>query len=79
MGDDDIPRIRPSAQGERQHMKPQFDPVQSPLQKGICVIEASAGTGKTTAICAIVLRLVVERAIAIENILVTTYTELATA
>jgi exodeoxyribonuclease V beta subunit len=60
-------------------MKPQFNAAQTPLEKGFTVIEASAGTGKTTTISAIVLRLLVEEGISIEKILVTTYTELATA
>src|SRR5947207_14550098 len=60
-------------------MKPEFIAAQTPLEKEFTVIEASAGTGKTTTISAIVLRLLVEQAIPIEQILVTTYTELATA
>jgi len=60
-------------------MKPEFSAAQTPLEKGFTVIEASAGTGKTTTIAAIVLRLLVEQGIPIEQILVTTYTELATA
>src|SRR6476469_8908582 len=60
-------------------MKPEFNAAQTPLEKGFTVIEASAGTGKTTTISAIVLRLLVEQGIPIEQILVTTYTELATA
>src|SRR5258708_25357475 len=60
-------------------MKPEFSAAQTPLEKGFTVIEASAGTGKTTTISAIVLRLLVEQGIPIEQILVATYTELATA
>jgi len=60
-------------------MKPEFDAAQTALEKGFTVIEASAGTGKTTTISAIVLRLLIEQGIPIEQILVTTYTELATA
>jgi exodeoxyribonuclease V beta subunit len=60
-------------------MKPEFHAAQTPLEKGFTVIEASAGTGKTTTISAIVLRLLAEQGIPIEKILVTTYTELATA
>ena len=60
-------------------MKSEFSAAQTPLEKGFTVIEASAGTGKTTTISAIVLRLLVEQGIPIEQILVTTYTELATA
>ena len=50
----------------------------SPLE-GINLIDASAGTGKTYTIEGIYLRLVVERTIPVENILVVTYTETATA
>src|SRR2546430_4095544 len=60
-------------------MKPEFSAAQTPLEKGFTVIEASAGTGKTTTISVIVLRLLIEQGIPIEQILVTTYTELATA
>jgi exodeoxyribonuclease V beta subunit len=60
-------------------MKREFNAAQTPLENGFTVIEASAGTGKTTTISAIVLRLLAEQAIPIEQILVTTYTELATA
>jgi exodeoxyribonuclease V beta subunit len=60
-------------------MKSEFDAASTPLEKGFTVIEASAGSGKTTTISAIVLRLIAERGIPIEKILVATYTELATA
>ena len=43
------------------------------------LIEASAGTGKTWAIGGLYLRLVVESGLAVENILVVTYTRAATA
>ncbi len=60
-------------------MKNEFNAAQTPLDSGFTVLEASAGTGKTTTIAAIVLRLLAEKGIPIERILVTTYTELATA
>src|SRR6266516_3554004 len=60
-------------------MKREFNAAQTPLEKGFTVVEASAGTGKTTTISAIVLRLLAEQGVPIEQILVTTYTELATA
>src|SRR5260370_915023 len=41
-------------------MKPEFSAAQTPLEEGFTIIEASAGTGKTTTISAIVLRLLVE-------------------
>jgi exodeoxyribonuclease V beta subunit len=56
-----------------------FDIVDSALASDLTLIEASAGTGKTYTICGLVLRLILEKQLAIEEILVTTYTELATA
>ena len=55
-----------------------FDPVQSPLLKGINLIEASAGTGKTYAIAMLVLRFVVEHGLTIDQLLVVTFTKAAT-
>jgi len=55
-----------------------FDPVQTGLLKGVNLIEASAGTGKTYAIAMLVLRFVVEQGIAIEKLLVVTFTKAAT-
>ena len=43
------------------------------------LIEASAGTGKTWAISGLFVRLILERGLAVENILVVTYTKAATA
>jgi exodeoxyribonuclease V beta subunit len=60
-------------------MNREFDAASTKLENGFTVIEASAGTGKTTAISAIVLRLLLERPLSIEQILIATYTELATA
>ena len=60
-------------------MKREFNAAHTPLENGFTVIEASAGTGKTTTIAAIALRFLAEKGIPIERILVTTYTELATA
>ena len=54
-----------------------FDLARSPLE-GLNLIDASAGTGKTYAICGLVLRLLLEKNLAIEQILVVTYTEAAT-
>jgi exodeoxyribonuclease V beta subunit len=56
-----------------------FDVRRSVLTSGLTLIEASAGTGKTYTISGLVVRLVLEKQMAIEEILVTTYTELATA
>jgi exodeoxyribonuclease V beta subunit len=55
-----------------------FDPIQTKLLKGVNLIEASAGTGKTYAIAMLVLRFVVEQEIAIEKLLVVTFTKAAT-
>lgn len=55
-----------------------FDPVRTPL-RGINLIEASAGTGKTYTIATLVMRLVAEHGLDIRNILVVTFTEAATA
>lgn len=54
-----------------------FDLARSPLE-GFNLIDASAGTGKTYTICGLVLRLLLEKNLAIEQILVVTFTEAAT-
>jgi exodeoxyribonuclease V beta subunit len=54
-----------------------FNLARSPLE-GFNLIDASAGTGKTYTICALVLRLLLEKCLGIEQILVVTYTEAAT-
>ncbi|MBW2483847.1 MAG: exodeoxyribonuclease V subunit beta [Deltaproteobacteria bacterium] len=54
-----------------------FDLIRTPLA-GINLIDASAGTGKTYTICGLVLRLLLEKDLSIEQILVVTYTEAAT-
>ena len=46
---------------------------------GIRQIEASAGTGKTWNICGLYLRLLIERRLAVQDILVVTFTNAATA
>src|SRR5438477_495526 len=61
--------------GPQTAMKREFNAAHTPLENGFTVIEASAGTGKTTTIAAIVLRFLAEKGIPIERILVTTYTE----
>ncbi|HEX6631248.1 MAG TPA: exodeoxyribonuclease V subunit beta [Gemmatimonadaceae bacterium] len=58
-------------------MRP-FDPA-APIPPGTTLLEASAGTGKTYSITGIVLRLVVEEALPLEQLLVVTFTEAATA
>ncbi len=55
-----------------------FDLIKSPVN-GTNLIEAGAGTGKTYTITAIFLRLILERQLSAEQILVVTFTEAATA
>ena len=57
-------------------MKP-FEIINTPLQ-GYNIIEASAGTGKTHAIADLFLRLILEKELPINEILVVTFTEAAT-
>jgi exodeoxyribonuclease V beta subunit len=56
----------------------EFDVFDCPLE-GVQLIEASAGTGKTWNICALVLRLLLERGLEVSQILVVTFTHAATA
>jgi exodeoxyribonuclease V beta subunit len=58
-------------------MKP-LDVLELPLA-GTHVVEASAGTGKTWNICLLVLRVLLERGLGIERILVVTFTNAAAA
>ncbi len=61
-------------------MRAQFDLLTTEIGTGSILIEASAGTGKTFTIAGLVLRLLLERPeLTIDRILVTTFTELATA
>ena len=55
-----------------------FDAFNTALEKGIHLIEASAGTGKTYTIARLVLRFIIEKGFAIEKILVVTFTRAAT-
>ncbi len=56
----------------------EFDVVSTPINKGVTLLEASAGTGKTYALAMLVLRLVVEEGLLLEKILVVTFTKAAT-
>jgi exodeoxyribonuclease V beta subunit len=58
-------------------MRP-FAPLDVPLD-GLNLVEASAGTGKTYNITLLVARLVAERGLPLEEVLVVTFTEAATA
>ncbi len=60
-------------------MSPLFDLADTPLARGVTLIEASAGTGKTYTLAGLFLRLVVEEGLQANQILVTTYTVPATA
>ena len=60
-------------------MTPSFQLLDTPLPPGVTVLEASAGTGKTYTLAALVLRLIGEEGIPIGKIVVTTYTSAATA
>lgn len=55
-----------------------FDTACGVLQKGVNLVEASAGTGKTYAIAMVVLRAIVELDISIDKILIVTFTRAAT-
>ena len=54
-----------------------FDANQFPLDPGLQLLEASAGTGKTFALAHLVLRLVAERQHRLQELLVVTFTEAA--
>ncbi|MBU0769157.1 MAG: UvrD-helicase domain-containing protein, partial [Proteobacteria bacterium] len=54
-----------------------FDPVNTPLA-GTNLIEASAGTGKTYTIAGLFLRLILEKQLTVNQILVVTFTKAAT-
>ena len=55
-----------------------FNLTETPLIRGASLIEASAGTGKTYAITALFVRLIVEENLSVREILAVTYTEAAT-
>jgi exodeoxyribonuclease V beta subunit len=55
-----------------------FDAVTVPLEKSN-LIEASAGTGKTYSVAILVLRLILEKGLAVKEILMVTFTKAATA
>ena len=60
-------------------MSTPFALLETPLTPGVTLLEASAGTGKTYALAALVLRLIGEENVPIGRIVVTTYTIPATA
>lgn len=63
--------------GRRPEKIQSFDPLRSPLE-GTNLIEASAGTGKTYTITCLFLRLILEKRLTVNDILVVTYTVAAT-
>ncbi|GAP35231.1 UvrD-helicase domain-containing protein [Piscinibacter sakaiensis] len=69
------PPVRPAAPEPAEAPLAVFD---VPLA-GVQLVEASAGTGKTWALSALVLRLLLERGLAVQQVLVVTFTEAATA
>ncbi len=56
----------------------EFSLATTPIEKGVSLLEAGAGTGKTYTIAGLVLRLIVEENIPIQEILIVTFTEAAT-
>jgi ATP-dependent exoDNAse (exonuclease V) beta subunit (contains helicase and exonuclease domains) len=56
-----------------------FNLATTPLDPGVTLIEASAGTGKTFSLAGLILRLVAEEHIPIKQILAVTFTIAATA
>ena len=60
------------------HIVKSFDASSATLHRGVNVVEASAGTGKTYAIAMLVLRFVVEFNVPVEELLVVSYTKAAT-
>ncbi|HQE31939.1 MAG TPA: UvrD-helicase domain-containing protein, partial [Propionibacteriaceae bacterium] len=54
-----------------------FDPT-GPLPSGTLVLEASAGTGKTTAIAGLAARFVVERGVPLSHLMIATFSGAST-
>ena len=55
-----------------------FDSSKTKLEKGVTLLEASAGTGKTYALARIFLRLIAEEDVEVGKILTVTFTTAAT-
>ena len=55
-----------------------FNSSKTELEKGVTLLEASAGTGKTYALARIFLRLVAEKGVEVSKILTVTFTSAAT-
>ncbi len=58
---------------------PAFEPNGFPLDAGVRLLEASAGTGKTFALAHLVLRLVAERGLPLRSLLVVSFTDASAA
>lgn len=56
-----------------------LSPLHLPLQGGLTLIEASAGTGKTWTLAILMVRLLLERELLPRQIVVTTFTRAAAA
>lgn len=72
------PRARHYLDESRSEPPLEFNAFACPLQ-GVNQIEASAGTGKTWNLCALYVRLLLEKALNVEQILVVTFCKAATA
>ena len=57
----------------------EFSLIECPIDLGTTLIEASAGTGKTYSIATLMVRLIGEKGLNIDEILVVTFTKAATA
>ena len=60
-------------------MAQRFDANTYPLDAGVRLLEASAGTGKTFALAHLSLRLITEAAMPLDSLLVVTFTDAAAA
>ena len=60
---------------QRTNRNPNLDPLALPLN-GSALIEASAGTGKTYSIATLIVRLIGEKGLNIDEILVVTFIEM---
>ncbi len=72
------PAVPPSVTIAAMSAAPELDVFHCPLD-GVRLVEASAGTGKTWNICGLYLRLLLERGLGVESLLVVTFTKAATA
>ncbi len=71
-------REPPAKSAATQREPTAFDPL-GPLPRGVTLLEASAGTGKTYSITSLYVRLVIEEGVKVDEILAVTFTQAATA